>query len=252
MSWAGNKRLLIVAGILFVIFVVLAVILVLTLPKEPSCSDGLQNQDEAGIDCGEACEHLCEADVTKPSVSYIRALEQNGRIDVVALVENNEPRTFAKNVPYTVEVFSPEGALLGSKEGRMDIPAGEEVPIFIPGVAPSGVVIGRAFLSFEEGQFNWKRTDEERKLPRVDAIQADKVFEAPRVSALVFNPSATTHRDLVVIAVVRDTAGAIMAASQTLLEELRPEESEPVVFTWSVPFRYTPGQIEIRALVPLP
>jgi hypothetical protein len=52
MSWAGNRRLLIIAGVLFVIIVVLSVILILTLPKEPSCSDGLQNQDESGVDCG--------------------------------------------------------------------------------------------------------------------------------------------------------------------------------------------------------
>jgi hypothetical protein len=252
MTWAGNKRLLIIAGILFVIFIVLAVILVLTLPQKPSCVDGLQNQDEAGVDCGGACERLCEDDIAKPSISYIRALEQSGRIDVVALIENNEPNTFATNVPFTVEVFSPEGTLVGSQKGVVDLPAGEEVPVFIPGVAPSGVVVGRAFISFEGSVFNWKRTQEERKLPRADAIRAEDAEIMPRVSANIFNPSVDTLRDLVVVAVVRDVEGNIMAASQTVVEELRPEASEPVVFTWNEPFLGPAGQIEIRALVPLP
>lgn len=252
MSWAGNKRLFIVAGILFVIFIVLATVLIFTLPQKPSCIDSIQNQDETGVDCGGACEHLCEADVAKPSISYVRALEQSGRVDVVALIENNESNIFATNVPFTVEVFSPEGTLVGSQKGVMDLPAGEEVPLFIPGVAPSGVVVGRAFISFDEGGFNWKRTDEQRKLPRADAIRSEESSGFPRVSANMFNPSVDTLRDLLVVAVVRDVAGNIMAASQTTVEELWPEASEPVVFTWNESFTSPAGQIEIRALVPLP
>lgn len=251
MSWAGNKRLVILALLLLVILVVLAVTLVLTLPQKPSCADGIQNQDETGIDCGGSCEKLCVADITKPTFSYIRALEQNGRIDIVALVENNEPNTFAKKAPYTAEVFSPEGALLGSKKGVVDLPAGEDVPLFIPGVAPSGVVVGRAFVTFDESSIEWKISSEKRKLPRADAIRAEDEFIAPKVHASIFNPDVATLRDLVVIVAVRSVAGEIIAASQTMIEELRPEASEPVIFTWNTPFSEPVGQIEVRALVPL-
>lgn len=252
MSWAGNQRLLIVAGILFVVLVVLAVILVLTLPKEPSCSDGLWNQDESGVDCGGSCAYLCLADTAQPSVSYVRALEQNGRIDVTALVKNNEPSAFVKGAPYTVELFSPEGVLLASKEGEIDLPSGEEVPVFIPGIAPSGLVVGRAFLSFNEEGLKFVRGDTSRALPRADAVRVSDEERQPRVMASLFNPSARTLFDLVVVAVVRDTDGTIIAASQTLIESLGAQSAEEIIFAWNEPFVRPAGPIEIRAVLPLP
>lgn len=251
MSWAGNRRLLIVASILFVMLIVLAVILVITLPKEPTCSDGLMNQDESGIDCGGTCAYLCSADLAQPSVSYIRALEQNGRIDVVALVKNNEPSASVRGAHYTVELYSPEGAPLASAEGVMDLAPGEEVPVFIPGIAPTGLVIGRAFLSFDDATLNFVYDDSSRALPRADATQVMNVESEPRVTASVFNPSARLLRDVVVIAVVRDTEGAIMAASQTLIDTLGAQAAENVVFSWNEPFPRAAGPVEIHAVLPL-
>jgi len=251
MSWAGNQRLLIIATILFVVLTVLSVILVLTLPKEPSCSDGIQNQDENGIDCGGSCAYLCNADLAQPSTSYIRTLEQHGRIDVVALIKNNESSAHVKNAKYVVELYSPEGALLVTYRGEIDLPPGEEVPIFIPGIAPTGLVVGRALLTFEKDSLMFTRGGALRTLPRADAVLLSGTEDAPRISAHLFNPGARALEDLTVIVVVQDTEGNIMAASQTLVERLSAQSSEEITFSWNEPFIAAPGPVEIRAVVPL-
>jgi len=252
MSWAGSRRLLIVAGLLLVVIVVLSTILILTLPKEPSCSDGLMNQDETGVDCGGSCAYLCTADVPKPSVTYIRALESHGRIDVVGLVENLAPSAAVDDARYTIELFSPDGVLLESRDGVIDLPPGESVPLFIPGFASSGLTIGRAFLSFDESSMNWVTRTNARNLPRADATRVEGSLDAPRVTANFFNPSARPLKDITVIAVVHDLAGTVIAASQTVVDSVGAEGSVPITFTWNEPFTATPGKIDIQAVMPLP
>jgi len=252
MSWAANRRLLIIAGALFVVIIILVAILALTLPKKPTCTDGFQNQDEAGIDCGGTCAYLCKVSVVAPAVEYVRGIESHGRIDVVGLVENRNPTAAVKGATYSVEVFSPDGTLIASTGGIMDLPAGERVPLFIPGIASAGPVIGQAFLSFNDASLQWYRSTDVRKLPRADAIQLSGDVNAPRVTANLFNPSAYALSNVVVVATVYDAEGLIIGASKTLAETVAPESSVPLTFTWSEPFPVLAGSVEVRALVPLP
>lgn len=252
MSWAGNRRLLIIAVALFVVLVILASILVITLPKEPSCSDGFQNQDESGIDCGGSCAYLCSADVIPPAVSYIRALTASGRTDVVALVENLDPSASVKGARYTVELFAADGSLLASRDAQMDLAAGESVPVFMTGVAPAGAPVARAFLSFDDASMRWVASSGVRALPRADAIRVEGAAASPRVAANLRNPSAAPLADVRVVVVVRDMGGTVIAASQTVVETLPGQSSVPVTFTWNEPFAAAPGAIDIQAIVPLP
>lgn len=252
MSWAGNRRLLIVAVALFAALVVVASVLIATLPKEPSCSDGLQNQNESGVDCGGSCAYLCSAEVVPPSVSYIRALTASGRTDVVALVENLDPSASVRDARYAVELFAADGTLLASRDGVMDLAPGESVPVFMTGLLPAGAPVARAFLSFDEASMNWRAASGERTLPRAEAVRVEGTPDSPRVAANLRNPSATALADVRVVVAVRDIAGTVIAASQTVVEALPGQSSVPVTFTWNEPFLGAPGAIDIQAIVPLP
>lgn len=252
MSWSGSRRLGIILIVALFVAIALGGVLALVLPKEPSCSDGIWNQDETGIDCGGSCAYLCKASVVLPSVSFVRTLQTNGRIDVAALVENRNPAANVKGARYAIEFFGPDGAPQGSIEGVMDLPAGESVPVFIPSVLSSGTSVAKAFLSFDEASLNWKSTPGKRPLPRADAIQIAGTPGAPRVTANLFNPSAYALKNLTVVATVYDAGGAVIAATQTLVESLAPEASVPISFSWNEPFISAPGKVTVQAIVPLP
>jgi hypothetical protein len=190
--------------------------------------------------------------VPKPSVTYIRALESHGRIDVVGLIENLAPSAAVEDAQYTIELFSPDGVLLQSRTGVIDLPPGESVPLFIPGFASSGLTVGRAFLSFDESSMRWVTRTGTRELPRADATRVEGSVDAPRVTANFFNPSARPLSDVTVVAVVHDLAGTVIAASQTVVEYVGAESSVPVTFTWNEPFTAAPGKIDIQAVLPLP
>ncbi len=82
-----------------------------------SCSDGIQNQDETGIDCGGATCKSCESvkDLTLFDVQAIPT--KNGFIDLFAELHNSNLDYGVAVFPYTFEMYDTQGKLLGSKAG---------------------------------------------------------------------------------------------------------------------------------------
>src|SRR3989344_6201594 len=68
MSWAAGRRFIILCIVGAVVIAFLAAISIATFYKSPSCSDGKQNQDETGVDCGGSCAYLCKAKKPTPTV----------------------------------------------------------------------------------------------------------------------------------------------------------------------------------------
>ena len=87
MSWAAKRRfiILLIVGIVIVAFA--AVIGIATFYKAPSCTDGVQNQGEQGVDCSGPCPYLCTALEQAPTVVFTDALPSaNGHTSVIASV----------------------------------------------------------------------------------------------------------------------------------------------------------------------
>lgn len=252
MSWAGNRRLGITLVVVLAVCIVLGVTLALVLPQKPTCSDGVWNQDETGVDCGGSCAYLCKASVVEPTASFVRALSSSGRVDVVGLVENRNLSAQVKDAAYAIDLYAPDGSPLASIKGRMDLPAGESVPLFIPGVMAAGSPIGKVFLSFDEDSLKWVTAAGGRALPRADAIRVGGSVAEPRVTANLFNPTAFALKNVTVIATVYDASGAVIAATKTLAQSIGPEASVPLTFSWNEPFTSTPGKVTVQAVVPIP
>src|SRR3989344_1263580 len=98
MSWAARRRffILLIVGAVAVAF--LTTIGIAIFYNAPSCTDNKQNQDEAGVDCGGACSYLCIEQQLPPTVLFTKAIKNgDGRVDVVALIENKNSSAAAKD-----------------------------------------------------------------------------------------------------------------------------------------------------------
>ncbi|MCR4310974.1 MAG: hypothetical protein NUV54_00150, partial [Candidatus Taylorbacteria bacterium] len=72
-SWSTRHQFFYISGaILFFLFALALPTLFLTY-KAPSCVDGVQNQEELGIDCGGPCSVLCKAEALDVIVRWQRA-----------------------------------------------------------------------------------------------------------------------------------------------------------------------------------
>jgi hypothetical protein len=253
MSWAGKRRLIILAILGAVLLLIMGGIAFLIFNKPASCVDGKQNQNEEGIDCGGSCGYLCTAKVVPPVVSFVREFSQaNGRTDVIAYLKNPNPSAAAKNVRYTVELYSVSRAVIAKKDGVVDLAPGLEIPVYLPNFYSGTEAVDRAFLSLDASSYGWFRYDAPPQVPVIKDARVSGTTEAPRVLASATNPFATPLRGIKLVATVFNAEGNAIAASQTVVAELAPQASVEVVFTWNAPFTDSVSRIDVRPSVVLP
>lgn len=252
MSWAAERRTFILIGIGLVAAAVLSIFAISVFHEVPSCTDGKENQDEEGIDCGGSCTLLCSAGLVPPKVSFVRTLTlANGRTDIIAYVENPNPGAVLQGAGYAVELYGPDRALIGTVPGMTDIPPAGIVPIFIPGVYQGPLAIVQAFLVFDPATFSWTRGTRNPDAPLVtDVVIRDTAM--PRITGVVRNATTQTLRALPVVATVFGSEDRVIAASRTLVAELPGLGSANLVFTWSEPWNEVPTRVDVRAIPRVP
>jgi len=254
MSWAAKRRLFIVLiiGAVFVAF--LSTLFIATFYKAPSCTDNIQNQDEAGIDCGGPCQFLCVVEQQPPTVLFTKALENGiGRTSVIASVENKNPHAAAKDVSYRVRLYSTTHALVQEVFGTFDLPPGATVPVFIPGIPSGKQIVASAFLDMASSSPQWfTLTTDPRIVPLVSNTKQGGTSSAPRIEATLINPSITVLSNVQVIVLVRNEKRDVIAASQTIVPTIPAQGKATATFTWSTAFPGTPASVEVVPIIPLP
>lgn len=254
MHWATRRRLTIGAALVVAVLMALALFLTVALYQPPSCVDHAQNQDEEGIDCGGSCAYLCRAGEEAPITPVPRLLRNaSGRSDLVASIENRNSDAAAKNVSFSVKVYDAQFAFVREITGSLDLPPRTVMPIFIPGVAGASEGEMHASLEIATSTLHWVRVaGDPRIVPVVAHTQLSGTTTAPRVEAILTNPSITSLSRIPVVALVRDTAsGNVIAASQTVVT-IVPQGETKAIFTWNEPFKSLSVRIEVIPVVPLP
>ena len=254
MSWAARRRLIILTIIGVVVAAFLAVVLIATFYKTPTCSDSIQNQNENGIDCGGPCPYLCTAQEQPPTILFTQVLRNaEGRIDVVAMVENKNPNAAAKNIPYQISLYGVGHVLVQEANGTLDLPPGATEPVYVPGIASGNQKVLSAFLTIDASAPQWFTfVPDTRIVPVVLNTTESGTASAPRIEATLANPSATALTNVQTIVLVYDTKKNIIAASQTVVPALPGQGQATATFTWNEPFSGIPALIEVMPIIPLP
>jgi hypothetical protein len=199
----------------------------------PSCTDGVINGKEEGVDCGGACQRLC----TGPLVSVVWARSVKvapGAYHAVALVKN--PDTAAKGVvPYKVSLFDSGNILVATREGTINLGPGDVAPLFEPNIDTGNRVPARTFIDIGRGA--WERgtrmTSPVRIVPTSSADDANTNLS---LSATIQNTGSTIVPQVTVTALLYDASSTLVAASQTTVESLAAREGRAITFTWQSPF----------------
>ncbi len=254
MSWASRRRFIIFSIVGIVSAGILAALAFVVVYKAPSCSDGVQNQGEAGIDCGGPCAYLCTDQLHAPVVLFTKTLSQgNGRVDVIASVQNTNMTAAAKQVPYTITLYGAHQILVKEVTGTVDLPPFSTVPVFVPNISSGNQQATTAFLTIAPSAPRWfTLSTDSRVVPVVTNTTLDGASSTPRVDAILANASVTTLSSVPVIVIVHDTQGQVIAASETIVPTITAQGQATATFTWNTPFAGSPGTIEVVPVVPLP
>ncbi len=254
MSWAAQRRFIILFIIGAVVLGFFTILLTAIFYKAPSCADTVQNQDEQGVDCGGSCPYLCVTQVQPPTVLFTKAITNTlGRTDVIALVENKNASAAAKGVSYRVSLYGTDRLLLQEVTGTFDIPPGATEPIYVPGVTVGKQKVGSAFLSIDSSSIRWYAVaTDPRSMPFVSNTKQGGTIAAPRIDAILANPSVINMNNVSVVVLVRDARGEVIATSGTIVQSIPAQGQATATFTWNSEFTGLPASIEVVPIVALP
>ncbi len=236
MSWAARRRL-IYGGIFCVVLALISFgIFWKVFYKTPTCSDGIRNGEEKGVDCGGACKNLCTSDALTPIVLWSKVFNISGDVyTAVSYVEN--PNINSKNLSakYEFKIYDENNRLLIVKEGVTSVPKGKKFAVFENGLVIKGTKAKSAELSFTSFGPWQKDTTVEPSLD-LKYSSLNSTSSVPRITGTITNETSENVGQLELAVFVLDGNENVVAASQSFVSNLNRKSSQDFVFTWPKPF----------------
>lgn len=234
MSWASRRQLQYFSGFVLFIALVIFAFLAPTIFKKATCTDGKQNGEETGVDCGGVCARVCNVDIVAPAVMWSRAFKViNNNYNLVAFVENRNKTSASYEASYEFRIYDTNNKLLGRREGKTFIPPNQQFAV-LESRFDAGQNEVRS-ISFDfTGDIVWvKKSPILQTLPiRISNIMIDNNEDTPRLSAVINNDSIYDLPEFDVVAILYDQDHNAINASKTHKSKLMSNANIPVVFTW--------------------
>lgn len=236
-TWAKQRKFILFLTFLFLIASVVSIVFFGIFFNVPSCSDGKQNQNEIGIDCGGACLNSCEIG-PKPVVDvWVRAfpLASTDEVNVysaVAYIENQNLDLYSPSIQYEFTFFDEKGNLVRRASDFTAVMPGITA-VFVPHVVAGVRKISGASFRF---------VNPVQLIPlnsKLDFEFSNKNIGDKTVSVTVQNTSNLSLINMDFVAIVYDELGVAIAASRSFKENILAGESFDLVFTWPNEFSLT-------------
>jgi len=239
-QWSIQRKRVIFSIVLLTLVVLIGMPVFFLFYRTPTCFDGKQNGDEAGIDCGGSCQLLC----TAQSLPLIlkgdpRVLELgSGIYEVVAIVENPNVTAEILRARYTLKLFEESSSTaVRSIESEVFVPNNGDFLVFEGPLDMGEERPVRATLEWHRDTFVWQKTTQVVKDIMTRNVALTREDSKPRIDAILVNNSLDKVSNVELIALVSGEDGNLIAASKTFVEDLAGGSSAPVVFNWPEPFK---------------
>lgn len=221
------------------------------LSKPATCTDGKQNGNETGVDCGGSCLSACSSQVDSISVLWARAFRVlPGHYNAVAYIVNHNKNAAVQKINYRFRFADARNVYIGKREGSTFIPPGGNFAVFEPGINIGNSIPVYVTFEFTEMpewlQVSQVKIDQLKVL--ISDIKLSDEDTLPRLSATIRNISLFTIPNMNVIAILYDAGGNAISTSRTYLTELSPLQNADINFTWQEPFS---GAVVAKEIIPM-
>ena len=244
-SWAQRRKLIYSSGVIIFSLLVIGLPLFFYLYKAPTCSDGIKNGYEKGVDCGGSCQKLCLDSFLAPQVAWTRL--QNvapGLYNIAAYIVNPNAKAVALSVPYHVIVYDAQGVEITEYTGTVTLPPQRNTLAFRGAVSMGKRIPTKALFEFT-GVPQWQTvTDPLSALSLSDKKYSDDDSGAS-LSVTLNNAGINDLKNLDVYAVLYDKDDNAIGFSKTNIDVIPSYGSEVAPFTWPTTFGGKVISIEI-------
>ena len=245
MSWASKRQASVVSLLIALACIPVIFIVYKFISKPATCSDGIQNQSEVGVDCGGPCSLLCSSQTTDPIVTWKRLFLVGGGVyNAVAYIENPNANAGAENVRYRLKVLNADGISMYERTGSTVIPAKRSFPIIETGINLGSQTSSRIEFKIDT-PIVWKKENvKETPLSVVNTVLTGAT-SSPKLTVTIKNEDVVPYTNVETIAVLYDDAGNAMGASRTFIDSIGGSAEVPLIFTWPEAFPTVPVRIEV-------
>ncbi len=247
-SWSINRKRFILALVIFILVVLVGGPVYLYFHKAPTCFDKKQNADETGVDCGGSCTLVCTTEtlplIMKGDPQVLRVATST--YEVVAYIQNPNVSAQVMLAPYTFKIYGSNSSVpLKTIQGQTFVPKNTSFGIFEGPFTLSGDAPTRATFDFNDGALVWEKNLNTVPDLKISDSNLSNTNTEPRLEATLSNPTLKAVSNIELVALISDETGNIIGASKTFVDNLNPNESSPLIFTWPAPFVGKPTTFEI-------
>lgn len=215
---------------------------------EATCTDGIRNQDEQGIDCGGVCSLQCARTVRTDDLEIREsALLFAGpdRFDALLAIHNPNDEAGASSFRYKMEFRDATGATVVAREGESFIlPQETKYLLEINVTAPKATSV---VISFSD--YRWQRFSGYQEKPTITVSRKsyDPIFSGVgfgKAFGVVKNESRFDFRSIVVKVILRDAGGKPVAVNTTEMRTMASGEVRDFTLIWPTAFPGTVDHVE--------
>lgn len=209
-----SKQIFYGAGYLATLFLIIFIVYFIWFKPAPTCFDGIQNQNETGVDCGGFCS-ACEIRTLKlPETSWIKYFPIDNKTAVVAEIKNSNLNWAADSFDYFIDFYDKNNNKIKSLKNKSFIYAGEIKYLFeLTDINSKN--IGEVKFSFDN--LNWK-PEETFKRPLIQL--REPTIENTVLSEFLKNNNAFKLSKIKIIGLPYNQYGILLGASKTELENM--------------------------------
>jgi hypothetical protein len=247
MSWGTRRRNTIIFLVIVVLIIPIMVGGFLLFYEAPNCFDGKKNADETGIDCGGGCELVCTQETLDPVIVWERFFEVSpGIYNVVAYIENKNPKAGVNNAPYIFKLFNKDDVLIASKTGSVNLKPKDTIPIIENRLNTIKQIPNRISFEFTNDLIFEKQ---DAQVPSIVVKDENYFIDSfPKVTAELQNITLKDVKDIDVVVLLFDVFDNVVATSSTFVESIPAEKIKDITFTWPISFDEDVSRIEIIPL----
>ena len=231
-SWSKRRKTL-YAGVVAVVLIGAVIVpTFLIFYRAPTCTDGIKNGSETGVDCGGKCQRLCQSAFLPPVPAWTRFEEvAPGLYNVAAYIVNPNTEGEAVAVPYHLAFYDGRGVLITDTKGTVTIPPHRNTLAFQGAVNVGKRIPTKALFEFTAAP-NWHKRVDPLSAIAVGEKKYDEDDSGSSLSVIMKNTSVYSLPNVSVYAVLYDKDSNAIGFSKTILDEIPPKGSALAPFTW--------------------
>ena len=216
----------------------------------PTCFDGVQNQEEEGVDCGGSCQS-CEISALKDlEVLETQALRvKNDFYDLAARIKNPNQNYGSGKIVYRFKLYDSDNNLINEREGATYILPNQNKYLIVSKVE-SPRPIGKIELLFD--QFEWQKLQDYQP-PQLIVTRKEYSSSKPdepgfsRASGLVINKTNFDFELIDIDVLLFNSNHQIIGLNTTEIQALLSNQERHFIAAWFERIEEDVVSVEVEA-----